>query len=1052
MRERTKFYYHITNYKKMKKIHQLQWFRKFSLLFVMLFSVTSLFAQEKVLKGNVMSAQDGLPVPGATVMIEGTSIGTVTDFDGNFKLMIPTDQKNSTLVFQFIGLETQKVVYTGQKVLNITMQADTKQLEDVVVTALGIKREKKSLGYAASEVGDEAYASSKDANVMGSLSGRLAGVQINQTGQGAGSSSSVIIRGVANASGSNQPLYIVDGVPIANNQFSNADDGDNGGIDSGNGLSGISADDIENISVLKGASATALYGSRAMNGVVLITTKSGKGAKGTQVEYNSNFTLDKARVYSNWQKDYGQGRYGVAPASLENANDWTSMWGSKYSATDSYVDYKGNNSPYEFHDNENDFYENGTTWTNTVSVTNNGENSNVRLSYSNTSNDGLVPETTYDRNSLNLNGGAKAFDGKFELNAKISYTNEESEASQIGNSEFNPASQLLSIPNNVSLAELKNYKDPKTGFPIGIGKNSNNPYWTMNEVENNFKKDRLISMVSAKFNFTDDLSAQFRAGSDLTYYNSDALYPIGTPFYLKGKANVFKAQNVEKNYDILVTYDKDITEKFGVTVNGGASRWDREYDGIGIDSDTFDDPNLQVPNRGQNNNAYTEFSKKRINSVYGTAQLRYNNFFFVDISARNDWSSTLPAENNSYFYPSVSSSFVVSDAFTLPELISFAKIRGSWAQVGSDTDPYNIGLQYGLDNNQHPGWGGNNTTSGEISSGTIPNAKLKPSTMTSWELGTEMKFLSNRLGVDFTYYYSLAEDQIIPVQTSTASGYDNAMVNSGSVKNSGFEVQLYATPVKTSDLTWNTTFNFSYNKNEVVDLAPGVDQLILMNGGGVSTVAKPGESYGTIIGTTYQREEDGTIKLDNNGLPLPSDSYSSLGVGYHDLMFGWINTVTYKNFTVNLVLDSKFGGEMFSSTEAAAYSTGKHEATLQRGDYKEGEVWYPKELEGKGTTAKPQDFYGAVASVDEQFIYDASYISVKELSVMYSMPKQWFENVKYIRGINLGVFGKNLGYIYSATDNIDPQASYSISNGGYGIETGNMALPASFGFNLNVKF
>ncbi|QZE14727.1 SusC/RagA family TonB-linked outer membrane protein [Halosquirtibacter laminarini] len=1041
----------------MKKNHQFQWLRKFSLVFALLMSVTTLFAQEKTLTGNVKSDQDGLPIPGATVMVKGTSIGTVTDFDGNYKLRIPAEHSNGTVIVQFIGLKSQEVAYSGQDVLNFVLEADTEQLDDVVVTALGIKREKKSLGYAAAEVGDEAYASAKDANVMSSLSGRLAGVQVSQTGQGAGSSSSVIIRGNANLSGSNQPLYVVDGVPIANNQFSNADDKDNGGIDSGNGLSGISADDIENISVLKGASATALYGTRAMNGVVLITTKSGKGSKGTQVEFNSNFTLDKARVYNNWQDVYGQGRYeqdgyGVAPSTMDEANDNTSMWGNSYANQSKYVDYQGQNSDYRFYDNENNFYENGTTWTNSVSVTNNGENSNIRFSYSNTSNDGLVPETTYERNAISLNGGAKAFDDKLELNAKMSYANEKSDASQIGNSAFNPTSQLMGVPNNVSLNQLQNYKDPVTGRPVGIGLNNNNPYWTLNEVENNYDKDRLISMVSAKFNFTDDLSAQVRYGSDLTYYNAEALYPIGTPYYENGKANMEKNKNIETNIDALVTYDKDFTEKFGLTVNLGTSRWDKEYEQIGINSDSFADPNLQVPNKGQNNTAYTGYSHQRINSIYATAQLRYNSFLYLDLSARNDYSSTLPEANNSYFYPSVSTSFVVSDAFELPEFISFAKLRGSWAQVGSDTDPYKLALQYGLDSNSHPGWGGAGIPSGSINSGEIPNANLKPSTMTSWEVGTEVKFFSNRLGVDFTYYNSLAVDQIVPVQVSDASGYNSALVNSGSIRNKGVEVQLYATPVQTKDVTWNTTLNFSFNKNEVVELAPDVDQLILMNGGGVSTIASPGYEYGTIIGTTYQRNEDGSIYLDQNGLPVASSDYSALGNGVHDIMFGWVNSVTYKGFTLNLVLDAKFGGDVYSSTEASAYSSGKHKATLERSEYVPGEVWYPSELNGKGTTADPQDFYGAVSSVDEQFIYDASYISVKELSVMYNLPSKWFTNINYIRGINLGVFGKNLGYIYKATDNIDPQAAYSISNGGGGIESGNMALPASFGFNLNIKF
>jgi len=1007
--------------------------------------------QEETIKvtGTVID-QFGMGIPGANVSVKGTTIGTITNLDGQFSLDVPAD---AILVYSFIGFSSQEVNVSSTQSYDVTLMEDVMNVDEVVVTALGIKREKKALGYSSAEVGEEAFENMKDANPMGALSGRMAGVQINTSSQGAGGSSSVLIRGAAVLSGSNEPLYVVDGIPISNTQFSNADDGDNGGIDSGNGLSGIAADDIENISVLKGPAATALYGSRAINGVVLVTTKSGSGEQGTTVDFNSNLTFDQARIYSNWQDTYGQGTNGLAPQSSNEGREQTSMWGGKYSDVSSYINYRGDQRDYVFHDNDRDFFDTGITWTNSVAVNHNTEKANLRLSFSNSTNNGLVPETSYDRNTFNVAGGTKAFNDRLEVNAKIAFTQEESTNAMMGSTPFNPTSQLLGVPNNVSLNDLKDYKDPVTGLPVGLGVNNNsNVYWTLNEINHSYKKKRIMSLVNAKLHITDHLNAQVRAGSDMTFFANESIYPIGTPYYEDGRASMMKADEVESNYDFLLNYDRNFTDKIGLTVNAGASRMDREYESLAIYSVNFADPGLQRPGFGSDNTQSVGYSRKRINSVYSTAQFRYGSMWYLDLSARNDWSSTLPADNNSYFYPSVSTSFILSEVFDMPTWMTFAKVRGSWAQVGSDTDPYQLALQYKLDDNAHPGWGGGNIVVGGIDGNTIPNAVLKPSIMTSYELGADFKFLNNRLGLDLTYYNSVADDQIMPIRVSNGSGYNEAIVNSGSIENKGLEVSLYATPYRNASFSWNTTVNFSYNQNNVKSLANDVTQLNLISGGGVSVIAAVGEEYGTIMGTTFKRDEEGLIDLDSNGLPQRTNEYSALGGGYHTTMLGWVNSFSYKQFTLNVLIDSKFGGEMYSSTESSAYAMGKHENTLGRGDYVAGEVWYPSELEGLGTTARPEELYGALASIDELFIYDASYISLKEISLSYRIPASLFKDSKYFKSANVGVFGKNLGYLYRATDNIDPQSAYSISNGGQGIEMGNMALPASFGFNVNVKF
>ncbi len=1015
-------------------------------LFTFFMLAYSLGSWAQNVKGIVVDDSDGLTLPGVNVIAKGTSVGVTTDFDGNYEIDMPDGA--TILEFSFMGYVTKTVDVSGKTEANVSLVVDAKALDEVVVTALGIKREKKALGYAVAEVGSEAFESAKAPNAMSSLSGRMSGVQVSSTGQGPASSTSVIIRGTSNLSGSNEPLYVVDGIPISNNQFSNADSKDHGGIDSGNGMSAIAADDIENVSVLKGPAATALYGSRAMNGVVLITTKSGKGNKGTSIDFSSTTSFENARIYSDWQDKYGQGTFGNAPTSQQEGQDNTSMWGSQYANTPDYIDYKGNKSEYKFHDNENNFYNTGVTYSNSVAVNHNTESSTLRMSYSNLKNEGMLPNTDYLRNTFTLNGTTKSFDDKLEVTAKLSYINEESKNQMIGASPFSPS--LMGTPNNVSLSELQKYKDPITGLPIGFGNKNSNVYWTLNEIDHNYGKDRIISMGQIKYSFTDELSAMVRFGNDYTMYKNISLFPIGTPYYESGRATSMRATESETNIDALVSYNKDY-DKWGFTVNAGGSTMYREFDASNTFDENFIDQSLQGPGLGSVNNHSVAYNQKKINSVYGTAQFRYDNLFYLDFSARNDWSSTLPLNNNSYFYPSVSSSLIITELFDQPNWFSFGKVRASWAQVGSDTDPYQLALNYRLDNNLHPGNGGD-SPSGEIDGGYVPNDKLRPSIMSSYEFGIEMKFFENRLGLDIGYYSAIADDQIMPVNISNTSGFETAIINAGSIKNSGIELSVYAEPIKTNNFSWNTIVNYSYNENEVLDLTEGVTQLTLFDSGNVSVVARPGEAYGQILGTKYKRDENtNKILLDDNGRPMVSDELHVIGNGYHKVMLGWINQFSYKNFSATIVMDGKFGGDIYSTTEANAMASGRSRTTLQRDGY-DGSEWFPKELEGQGTTSTPQELFGSMASIDEQFIYDASYLSIQEISVSYRLPSELFKNSKFFKSASTGLFVRNLGYIWKATDNIDPQSAYSISNGGGGVEMGNMSLPTSYGINVNIKF
>lgn len=999
-------------------------------LFLFLLLTSSLYAQEKVV-GTVYSSDDMAPLPGVNIIIQGTGTGVITDMNGEYSINISTPQ--DILSYSFLGFQTQEIVVGDNKKIDVTLYSDFELMGDVVVTALGIERDKKALGYSVSKIDGKAFENSKSANPMSSLSGRLSGVQITSTGQGQAASTSVIIRGNAIADGSNQPLYVVDGVPISNNQYQNADSKDHGGVDSGNGMSGIAADDIESISVLKGAAATALYGSRAINGVVMVTTKSGKGEEGTTIDFNSTTTVEQARVYSDWQDVYGQ----------ENAYS-SYMWGAKYADVDTYTDYKGDESPYQFYNNQKDFYEMGATYSNSIALNHNSDNSTIRASYNNLQSDGIVPGTEYDRNTFTINASSKMFDDKLEVRTKLSYISDESLNQMMGSSPY--ATDLIYAPDNVPVSDLSNYKDPETGKPNGM---ANNLYWNLNEVSHINTKERIIIMGQAKYNFTSNLSAMVRYGSDDVVFKGETLFPIYTTGYDDGRAELTSVSDSEKNIDGLISYEKSFAQ-WGLTANVGSSMMESTYDKLSIYDNGFVDPALQGTGFGTEQSHSPEYSKKRINSVFGTAQFSYRSLFFTDITARNDWSSTLPSDNNSYFYPSVSSSLVFSELFSHPKWFSFGKIRASWAKVGSDTDPYRLALNYNMSGNLFPGDGGN-APSGSIANSTVPNKNLKPSMNTSYELGIDVRFFQNRLGVDLTYYDSEANNQIVRVTTSKTSTYESAIINAGAIRNSGLELSIFAEPIKTEHFSWTTVFNYAKNSNEVISLTEGVNQLTLFESTSVNIIAAPGEEYGQIQGTTYLRDDNGEIVVDESGIPQISDGVSVIGDAYHDTMIGWVNRFSYKNWSASFVLDGKFGGEVYSQTEALSYVLGKHQNTLGREEYN-AEGWYPSELNGAATTATPYDFYSSVASIDEEFIYDASYLAIQEINLSYSLPSSIFEGNQYFRAVTCGLFARNLGYIWKATDNIDPQASFSIANGSEGVEMGNLALPASYGFNLNIKF
>lgn len=1013
---------------------------------------TLLFAQEEqqvIIKGSIKDSMTDEPLIGASIKIKNTSQGTITDFNGEFELKAPP---TSELQISYIGYETLEVNVNNRTRVDIKLASDATEMQELVVVGLGVKRDERSLGYAVQEVsGEELGSVSSSANVMNSLGGKVAGVQINQVGGGPGSSSNVVIRGNAILDGSNQPLYIVDGIPLSNSNYDNANDKDNGGIDTGDGLSGINPEDIESMSVLKGPAATAIYGSRGINGVVMITTKTGKGGnEGLGVDFSHSSTISTFGITPDNQEQYA---HGTAGNFSPNPTKDLGMWGPKVTpgmTTNSY--YDGKERTVQFYDNYDLFFKPSYTANTNIALTKNTESSSVRFSYSNMANNGNVENQGYDRNTFSLRGTSDLND-KLHLDARANYVKETAQnRPYMGNNGYNYMGYMSSIPNTYDVTWMKDYKD-ENGMPIGYDQNNNNPYWTTNEVSYEDTKDRFMGMASLTYDITDHLKLMGRAGTDYTAWRAYSVDPLYTPQYKTGRAFERTQLEREDNFDGMLTYNNKFG-KFDVVANVGTSYMhiDRQFSDTG--SSNFSDPLQQNPLSGSDRFASYSSYEKAISSVYGTASIGYDGILFLDVSGRNDWSSTLPLDNNSYFYPSISGSWVFSDMdWDTPDWLTFGKVRASWAKVGSDTDPYMLYQNYSIDGQTQDG-----LQTGAIYGNTINNSELKPSMQTSYEVGFNLRMFADIVNLDVTYYNSTSVDQIMKVRIPESSGYEDAIINAGEIANKGIEVALGVDVFRKKNFNWHSQLNVAYNQNEVISLTDEVNQY-LIGEGPVNIVAAPGQPYGAIYGTAYKRDESGNIIVNADGVPQVQDGYQQIGNSVQPWMLGWINNIKYKNFTLGVVIEGKFGGEMYSNTNATMYSNGKHQDTADaRNEMNNNGVYNPGNLVTKDGQQYPgftnsqdiENYYQATAGVNEEFIYDASYIRISELSFGYTFPKIMVNNWK-MQDLRVSFVASNVCYLWKNTENIDPAASFAYGNA-QGMEVGSYPLPQTFGFKLNAKF
>jgi TonB-linked SusC/RagA family outer membrane protein len=1019
-------------------------------------------------KGNISDVSG--PLIGVSVIVVGTTNGTITDMDGNFTLECNAGDE---LEISYIGYNTIRV--KAQSNMQITLEESSTELEEVVVTALGIKRDRKALGYGLSEVKGEELTKAKETNVINSLAGKVAGLVVSNTAGGASGSTRVMLRGTTELTGNNQPLYVVDGVPLDNTNFGSA--GEQGGYDLGDGISAINPDDIETMTVLKGPAASALYGSRASHGVILITTKKAEQEK-VSVEYNGSFTVDtQLAKWDDVQEIYGMGDNGQY--QLDASSGTNQSWGVKADMIDkTYFD--GSVHPFLIYpNNTSSFFRTGLTAQNTAVLSVNTGKTGVRFSFTDMRNKDILPNTNMSRDNFNLRVNTSA--GPIDFDFSANYTRENvKNRPALGSSQSNVGKNLMTLASTYNIEWLKNYQNADGTYANWNGNDqyNRNPYWDLYKNENKSVKDVFRFTAKAIYNIDKHLKIQGTLGTDINNMNFDDFIARSTPGVLPGKLTNSIFNNRTLNAEILALYNNNWGSfDLNATLGGNIFKVDNKTTVI-TGTDQQMDGVVSIINYAEQNVQPSTY-KKQINSLYASASLGYRSTYYLEGTVRGDRSSTLPSSNNTYIYPSVSGSIVFTNFIknsNIKNVFSFGKVRASWAKVGSDTDPYQLALNYATGKYSYPGF-----TIGMINNYTQPNSNLKPTMTSSYELGAELKFFNGRLGIDFTYYNQTSKDQIISLASSAPSGYQSRLINAGKIQNKGIELAINGRVLQIKDFAWDAGFNFSKNSNKVLELVEGMDffQLADASWAGVSVGAEVGKDYGSILGTDFKRNENGDILIDKNtGLPLYDENLKTLGNSTWDWTGGFYSTFTYKNFHLYAAFDIKMGADLYSFSMRSAYLTGKATGTLPG-----REEWYRSEEarkaagmteeqwrtagkceglivdgvvdNGDGTYSKntyavnPQNYWKSVAEkAPALFIYDNSYIKCREITFGYTFPSSMLG--KFVKSLSLSFVARNPFIVWKNIPNIDPDSNYNTS--GMGLEYGSLPSRRSYGFNINVKF
>ena len=1046
-------------------------------------------AQDRRVTGRVISGKDQQAIPGVNILVRDTQLGTTTDGNGNFTLNVPA---NAVLVFSAIGYAGQTQTIGSQTQLTITLQEAEQNLGEVVVTALGIRKEAKRLGYATATIAPEQITTNRTVNFMNALQGKIAGVSISSLGTGAAGTSKIRIRGQSSFSGQNTPLIVVNGVPIDNTNFgqNNGNVGGDNAVanrdrnysDGGDWATSINPDDIETMTVLKGGTAAALYGSRAKDGAILITTRTKGEAQGIGVSYNSNFTSDHPLDYTDFQYEYGQGEYGTRPTA---ANPTSGVWsfGEKF-AGQSQVLFGGISLPYTPVRNRiNTFYRDGSTWTNSVAVSSSSEKGGFNLSVSNTDNKGITRNNTFNRKTLNL-GFNYNLSPKLTVSGTMNYSIESNKnPPQIAQQDNSTPTVIYTLANSMPLDVLEaNQINPATGneFIYSRFMNRTNPYYVLNYKFENIRRDRLFGNISARYNFTDWLYLQGRVGQDFWTRDQDYNFPTGqaslaaAPSGFVNGAYVQEARRFrEVNADFLIGATRKFGD-FGFDLTLGGNQLYRRSDLNSVLATDFVVRGLYVPQNGRVKDPQYGLSERKVNSLYGAAELSYKGYLFVNGTVRNDWFSTLAPANRSILYPSVTGSFVFSQAFNnLPAWLNFGKLRAAYAGVGSDNDvaPYSDRLYYAVNANLFPNPAGNNQPLGNITSSTIPSTSLRPSRVAETELGLELKLFNSRVSLDFAYYNKITSDQIVTAQASDASGYTATLINNGQSRNRGVEVLLNLSPVRTKNFFWDVTLNGSYNKTKLLRLlssdgyVPNPDpnaskvpeSIVVGNGIYVGELRQVvGEELGQLFTYGYQRDAQGRIVHGSDGLPNRTAAPVSFGSALPKYIGGITNTINYKGLNLSFLIDFKLGGKMISGTNLNLFRHGLQKETLVgRGDADNKMVGVGVNANGEANSVRAfvQDYYsvGRSKSLGEQVLYDAGFWKLRQISLGYDFTR-FLPKSLFIKGIRVSAIANNVAILKKWVPNIDPESFGFSSDNLVGLESTGLPTTRSIGFNLNVKF
>lgn len=1060
-------------------------------LFVLMFSVGFAYAQNTV-KGRVKSVS-GEGLPGVNIQVKGTTEGSASDFEGNFELMA---SPGDVLVFSFVGFTTKELIVDGN-FMEVALSEDAESLDEVVVTALGIKREAKALGYALTEVGGDELTQVKSTNAMNALQGRVAGVNVSTSSTGASGSSRVIIRGASSMTGNNQPLYVVDGIPVINTTKGSVGKFDGEFGDGGDDISGINPDDIESVTVLKGSSAGALYGAQAGNGVIMITTKNGRNQQGFGVEFSSSFTFDKVNTdLQDFQTTYGQGTFGLKPGfiiesetgNIINLDDGTEeglidatanalsstvmSYGPKLDGS-SVVGWDGIYRPYAYAGNNVDrFYQTGSTAVNSIALTNGGEKGSYRLSATNLNNKDVFPGSSLKRQSFSFNGTA-------EINPKLSSTVNAKYIIEkvhnrvgIGDGPGNANFSTLMLANNINVEEFDPWKNPDgTELKFNASRFLTNPYWVTNEFKNDDHKNRLIASTTLRYDLTDWLYINGRAGIDSYDLSRTRITPWGTAFRTGGRLYQAKSTFTSFDSDIMLGIDKDLTEKISTHIILGGNTHKDTFEQLSAQGDEFQIVGLEDLNNTFQPIPVNSFSESKTNSLYGSLEFSYDSAFYLTLTGRNQWFSTLsyPGKTtpNDDFYPSISASWLINETFDLGDQVNYAKIRSSFAQVAGATSPYSLNLDYVILGSFL------GQSFGQINGSTIPNPNLVPLEKNEFEVGFDGRFFANRFNIDIAYYQNTTTNDIVRASATGTSGFTRALLNVGELENKGVELLIGGSPVRNDDFSWNISYNMGYNDSEIISTNDEGNPVTIQESRTSTAWIEHvvGERYGTIVGDAYLRDGAGNIvyEIGASGIPRPvKGERKVLGEGVAPLTMGLSNTFTFKNVSLSFLIDGKFGGQVFSGTNAQAYANGKHKATLegrenglevngvvQNGEDAAGNPVY----ESFTTVVEPKNvgsYYQSIAGdgngtgIAEEFVYDSDFIKFRELSISYSLPSKFLGD-QMIKDLRLALIGRNLFYISKDVENIDPEASINNTNA-QGLERFGVPAARSIGFSVNVKF